>query len=63
MKIEAQRRHMMTLSIDCCGSFGTRSELKRRDAEERQVVLVQEKNDLALQLQAVRRTKTCNPDI
>ncbi|XP_075897746.1 myosin-7-like [Nelusetta ayraudi] len=29
-----------------------RSEVKRRDAEERQVVLVQEKNDLALQLQA-----------
>ncbi|KAF7653142.1 hypothetical protein LDENG_00086620 [Lucifuga dentata] len=29
-----------------------RSELKRREAEERQVVLVQEKNDLALQLQA-----------
>ncbi|KAM7404178.1 hypothetical protein PAMP_011549 [Pampus punctatissimus] len=30
----------------------TRSELKRGEAEERQVVLVQEKNDLALQLQA-----------
>ncbi|XP_070766011.1 myosin-7B-like [Enoplosus armatus] len=29
-----------------------RSEVKRRDAEERQVVLVQEKNDLSLQLQA-----------
>ncbi|XP_054869106.1 myosin-7B-like isoform X1 [Amphiprion ocellaris] len=29
-----------------------RSEAKRREAEERQVVLVQEKNDLALQLQA-----------
>ncbi|XP_040904980.1 myosin-7B-like [Toxotes jaculatrix] len=29
-----------------------RSELKRREAEENQVVLVQEKNDLALQLQA-----------
>uniref|UniRef100_A0A8C4ICP1 Myosin-7B n=1 Tax=Dicentrarchus labrax TaxID=13489 RepID=A0A8C4ICP1_DICLA len=29
-----------------------RSEVKRREAEERQVVLVQEKNDLALQLQA-----------
>ncbi|XP_015824331.3 myosin-7B [Nothobranchius furzeri] len=29
-----------------------RSEGKRREAEERQVVLVQEKNDLALQLQA-----------
>ncbi|XP_076597238.1 myosin-7-like [Chaetodon auriga] len=29
-----------------------RSEVKRREAEERQVVLVQEKNDLSLQLQA-----------
>ncbi|XP_071314822.1 myosin-7B-like [Trachinotus anak] len=29
-----------------------RSEVKRREAEEKQVVLVQEKNDLALQLQA-----------
>uniref|UniRef100_A0A3Q3M3P8 Myosin-7B-like n=1 Tax=Mastacembelus armatus TaxID=205130 RepID=A0A3Q3M3P8_9TELE len=29
-----------------------RSEVKRQDAEKRQVVLVQEKNDLALQLQA-----------
>lgn len=29
-----------------------KSEVKRHDAEERQVVLVQEKNDLALQLQA-----------
>ncbi|XP_023286912.1 myosin-7-like [Seriola lalandi dorsalis] len=29
-----------------------RSEMKRREAEEKQVVLVQEKNDLALQLQA-----------
>ncbi|KAM9350725.1 myosin-7B-like [Symphorus nematophorus] len=29
-----------------------RSEVKRKEAEERQVVLVQEKNDLALQLQA-----------
>ncbi|KAM8755414.1 myosin-7B-like isoform 2-T4 [Acanthopagrus schlegelii] len=29
-----------------------RSEVKRREAEERQVVLVQEKNDLGLQLQA-----------
>ncbi|KAI3357905.1 hypothetical protein L3Q82_016286 [Scortum barcoo] len=29
-----------------------RSEVKRQEAEERQVVLVQEKNDLALQLQA-----------
>lgn len=33
--------------------FSVRSEGKRREAEERQVVLVQEKNDLALQLQAV----------
>lgn len=31
----------------------SRSEMKRSEAEERQVVLVQEKNDLALQLQAV----------
>lgn len=31
-----------------------RSEVKRKEAEERQVALVQEKNDLALQLQAVR---------
>lgn len=30
-----------------------RSEVKRREAEERQVSLVQEKNDLALHLQAV----------
>lgn len=28
--------------------------MKRKEAEERQVALVQEKNDLALQLQAVR---------
>lgn len=33
--------------------FSVRSEGKRKEAEERQVVLVQEKNDLALQLQAV----------
>lgn len=35
-----------------------RSEVKRREAEERQVVLVQEKNDLALQLQAVSQAET-----
>lgn len=34
--------------------FFIRSEVKRKEAEERQVALVQEKNDLALQLQAVR---------
>lgn len=34
--------------------FLSRCEVKRREAEDRQVVLVQEKNDLALQLQAVR---------
>lgn len=39
-----------------------RSEVKRRDAEERQVVLVQEKNDLALQLQAVCSNEIFNPD-
>ena len=31
-----------------------KSEVKRKDMEEKQVSLVQEKNDLALQLQAVR---------
>lgn len=31
--------------------------MKRCEAEERQVVLVQEKNDLALQLQAVSQTQ------
>ena len=31
-----------------------KSEVKRRDVEERQVSLTQEKNDLSLQLQAVR---------
>lgn len=39
-----------------------RSEVKRRDAEERQVVLVQEKNDLALQLQAVCSNEIFNPN-
>lgn len=34
--------------------FPPRCEIKRREAEDRQVVLVQEKNDLTLQLQAVR---------
>lgn len=38
--------------------FSVRSEVKRREAEERQVVLVQEKNDLALQLQAVSHTES-----
>lgn len=33
--------------------FPSRCEVKRREAEDRQVVLVQEKNDLTLQLQAV----------
>lgn len=33
--------------------FSPRCEVKRREAEDRQVVLVQEKNDLTLQLQAV----------
>ena len=32
-----------------------KSEVKRKDVEERQVNLTQEKNDLSLQLQAVRR--------
>lgn len=36
--------------------------MKRRDAEERQVVLVQEKNDLALQLQAVCSNEMSNPN-
>lgn len=40
----------------CC--FSVRSEVKRREAEERQVVLVQEKNDLGLQLQAVSHSET-----
>ena len=31
-----------------------KSEVKRRDVEERQVSLTQDKNDLSLQLQAVR---------
>lgn len=31
-----------------------KSEVKRKELEERQVSLIQEKNDLALQLQAVR---------
>ncbi|XP_078025810.1 myosin-7-like [Epinephelus lanceolatus] len=35
-----------------------RSEVKRREAEERQVDLVQEKNDLALQLQAEQENLT-----
>lgn len=30
-----------------------KSETKRKEVEERQVALIQEKNDLALQLQAV----------
>lgn len=46
--------HQRHFELTAAVSFGFRSELKRRDAEERQVVLVQEKNDLALQLQAVR---------
>lgn len=37
----------------CHFVFFIRSEVKRKEAEERQVALVQEKNDLALQLQAV----------
>ena len=46
------------------GHFGSlffffRSEVKRQDAEVKQVDLVQEKNDLSLQLQAVSRTETC----
>lgn len=33
--------------------FPNRCDVKRQEAEDRQVVLIQEKNDLALQLQAV----------
>lgn len=44
---------MWSLSFQSVVFFSVRSEVKRREAEERQVVLVQEKNDLALQLQAV----------
>ena len=42
-----------TCHLDLLYFFSVRSEVKRKEAEERQVVLVQEKNDLALQLQAV----------
>lgn len=35
--------------------FPYRCDVKRQEAEDRQVVLIQEKNDLALQLQAVSR--------
>lgn len=43
--------------------FPSRCEIKRREAEDRQVVLIQEKNDLTLQLQAVRDApvETCLP--
>lgn len=43
----------MSCHVSVCFFF-IRSEVKRKEAEERQVALVQEKNDLALQLQAVR---------
>lgn len=45
------------LSSLTAGLFFIRSEVKRQEAEQRQVVLVQEKKDLALQLQAVRNTE------
>lgn len=39
-----------------------KSEVKRKEQEERQVSLIQEKNDLSLQLQAVSGTHHCGTD-
>ncbi len=39
-----------------------KSEVKRKELEERQVSLIQEKNDLSLQLQAVSDTPHCGTD-
>lgn len=40
-----------------------KSEVKRKELEERQVSLIQEKNDLSLQLQAVSGTPHCGAEI
>lgn len=40
-----------------------KSEVKRKELEERQVSLIQEKNDLSLQLQAVSGTPYCGTQI
>lgn len=51
--VSAERSQFSTGRSFILAPFPSRCDVKRQEAEDRQVVLIQEKNDLALQLQAV----------
>lgn len=51
--VSAKRSQFFTRRSFILMHFPNRCDVKRQEAEDRQVVLIQEKNDLALQLQAV----------